>query len=96
MSNVEEGGVCNKKTMTIGKGREKEEEEKMGKWQELGMGKDMCNDLFFSFFSCTILCSSCQNVRIGKNGILKLDGVYIYLNYYFFLICTLEINNGIK
>lgn len=36
MSNVgEEGGVCNKKTMTIGKGREKEEEEeKMGKRQD--------------------------------------------------------------
>lgn len=92
MSNVEEGGVCNKKTMTIGKGREKEEEEeKMGKRQELGMGKDMCNDLFFSFFSCTILCSSCQNVRIGKNGILKLDGVYIYLNYYFFLILWMKL-----
>lgn len=70
MSNVgEEGGVCNKKTMTIGKGREKEEEEeKMGKRQELGMGKDMCKDLFFFFLHNSLFfLSKCKDRKEWNN-----------------------------
>lgn len=76
MSNV--GGVCDKKTMTIGKGEGRRRRREWGNSAGTWDGKRYVQRSFL--FSYTILCSSCENVRMGKNGILiilKLDGVYI-------------------
>lgn len=49
------------------------------KRQELGMEKDMCNDLFFFFSSAYTLffLSKCKDREEWDGIILKLDGVYI-------------------
>lgn len=60
MSNVGGQKTCDKKTMTIGGGGG-------GNGKNSGWKKIRAT-IFSSFFLLLILCSSYQNVRIGKSG----------------------------